>query len=130
MNFLLQVLLFEKQIEALHITRSMQDRADRLVQEADRVNDHLMLIGKLSNLSLLLYSWYINNGHARNEEDIVAVTRFFSHQLPAGIEAADGFYEKLYLYQSYCWYAFISRIFYCITAIRKNGWIFLTKKDL
>ena len=111
MNFLLQVLLFEKQIEALHITRSMQDRASELVLEADKVNEHLVLIGKLSNLSLLLYSWYINNGHARNEEDITAVTQFFTRQLPAGIEAAEGFYEKLYLYQSYCWYAFIRQDF-------------------
>src|ERR1700694_4470212 len=30
-TFLLQVLCFEKKIEALHITRTMQDRADRLV---------------------------------------------------------------------------------------------------
>src|SRR3984893_17877495 len=32
-TFLLQVLFFEKKIEPLHITRSMQDRADRLVSE-------------------------------------------------------------------------------------------------
>src|ERR1700689_1661499 len=32
-SFLLQVLFFEKKIEGLHITRSMQDRADSLANE-------------------------------------------------------------------------------------------------
>src|SRR6516225_9617192 len=37
-TYLLQALFFEQQIEALHITRSMQDRADKLAQEVDDVN--------------------------------------------------------------------------------------------
>src|SRR6201999_1396269 len=75
--FLLQVLFFEKTIEALHITRSMQDRADQLATEVDEVNDQLQLISSLSNLALELYSWYIRNGVARNEKDEVAVQEFF-----------------------------------------------------
>lgn len=34
-TYLLQVLFFEKKIEALHITRSMQDRAEKLTSEAN-----------------------------------------------------------------------------------------------
>src|ERR1700733_12123656 len=68
-TFLLQVLFFEKKIEALHITRSMQDRADRLTAEVDQVNTELQLMSNLSNLALQLYSWYIRDGLARNEED-------------------------------------------------------------
>src|SRR5882762_8086162 len=45
-TFLLQVLFFEKTIEALHITRSMQDRADQLAGEVDQVNDQLRLISQ------------------------------------------------------------------------------------
>src|SRR5258708_14917148 len=52
LTFLLQVLFFEQKIEALHITRSMQDRADRLANEMDEVNNRLSLTGSLSNLSL------------------------------------------------------------------------------
>jgi hypothetical protein len=110
-TFLLQVLFFEKTIEALHITRSMQDRADQLAMEVDEVNDRLQLISQLSNLSLELYSWYIRNGVARNEKDEAAVQEFFEKNLPADLSRCQGFYEKLYQYQSFCWYAFIRQDF-------------------
>lgn len=106
-TYLQQALFFEKKIEALYITRSMQDRADELTEEADTVNETLTLINRLSNLSLQLYSWYIQNGHARNEKDIADVQQFFQSKLPADAALAKGFYEELYLYQCYCWYAFI-----------------------
>jgi hypothetical protein len=106
-TYLQQALFFEKKIEALYITRSMQNRADQLCQEADLVNDSLTLVNRLSNLSLQLYSWYIQHGHARNEKDIKSIQAFFQSQLPAEAAQAKGFYEKIYLYQSYCWYAFI-----------------------
>src|ERR1700759_5583348 len=98
-TFLLQVLFFEKTIEALHITRSMQDRADQLASEGNDVNARLQLISNLSNLSLELYSWYIRNGVARNEKDEAAVEEFFEKNLPADVSVCTGFYQKLYLYQ-------------------------------
>jgi len=106
-TYLQQALFFEKKIEALYITRSMQNRAEQLTQESDTVNDSLTLINKLSNLSLQLYSWYIQHGHARNENDVKSIKLFFETSLPLEATAAKGFYEKLYLYQSHCWYAFI-----------------------
>ncbi|HLK27358.1 MAG TPA: hypothetical protein VKT28_02170 [Puia sp.] len=111
LTFLLQVLFFEKKIEALHITRSMQDRAEQLTAEVDTTNKRLQLIGNLSNLSLQLYSWYIKHGHARNKADEDAVQKFFEDRVPANTEHCSGFYERLYLYQSYCWYAFIRQDF-------------------
>ena len=110
-TFLLQALFFEKKIEALHITRSMEDRADQLTGEAEAVNRSLTLISRLSNLSLMLYSWYIRHGHARNEKDEQAIKAFFAASLPADAPKIKGFYEELYLYQSYCWYAFILQDF-------------------
>jgi hypothetical protein len=85
----------------------MQDRADMLCAESDAVTESLSLVNKLSNLSLQLYSWYIQHGHARNEKDMRSIQAFFQSHLPANARAAKGFYEKLYLFQSYCWYAFI-----------------------
>ncbi len=106
-SFLLEVLFLEKKIEALHITRSMEDRAGTLADEANKVTTNLQQISELSNLSLQLYGWYINNGHARNRKDEEAVEQFFEQNLSFDVKRVNGFYAKLYLYQSYCWYAFI-----------------------
>lgn len=106
-NFEIEVLILEKKIETLHITRSMQDRADQLSNDVNATNDHLLKQTKLSNLALQLYSWYIKNGLARNKEDEVEVETFFHTHLTREMNEPDGFYEKLYYHQSYCWYAFI-----------------------
>jgi hypothetical protein len=110
-SFLIQIISLEKKIETLHITRSMQDRADRLAFEAVEINEKRRMITKLSNLALQLYSWYIKNGHARNEADEVDVRMFFKESLPPDAHLQTGFYERLYLCQSYCWYAFIRQDF-------------------
>jgi hypothetical protein len=110
-SFLIQIISLEKKIETLHITRSMEDRAASLSAEANEVNEKRRLITQLSNLTLQLYSWYIKNGHARNEGDETGVKKFFSEHLPPNAFAVKGFYERLYLHQSYCWYAFIRQDF-------------------
>jgi hypothetical protein len=125
---LLQVLFFEKKIEALHITRSMQDRAEQLTAEVDDTNRRLQLIGNLSNLSLQLYSWYIKNGHARNKADEDAVQKFFEERIPLNTEHCSGFYEKLYLYQSYVWYAFIRQDFLLYYRYSQK-WVDLFEKE-
>jgi tetratricopeptide (TPR) repeat protein len=68
-------------------------------------------ITKLSNLALKLYSWYIKNGHARNEEEAEKVRSFFKSQLTPELENSNRFYDRLYLYQSFCWYHFIRQDF-------------------
>lgn len=110
-NFLTLVIALEKRIEALHITRSMLDRAERLAVEANEVTVHIDMVARLSNLALMLYSWYIKHGHARNEEDEKDVIRFMKENLPVDAAKQTGFYERLYLYQSYTWYAFIRQEF-------------------
>lgn len=106
-----QVLFFEKNIEALYITRSIKDRADQLGGEATCINNSLMLVSKLSNLSLQLYSWYINNGHCRNKEEEDEIKTFFDKEFTIDPKECKGFYERLFLYQSYCWFAFIRQDF-------------------
>jgi len=111
LTYLQQALFFEKKIETLYITRSIQDRALQLSAESDAVNNELMLVSRLSNLALQLYSWYIRHGHARNEEDLRNVRTFFESNLPPEAGKANAFYELLYLYQSQVWYAFIRQDF-------------------
>ncbi len=110
-NFLPQIISLEKRIEGLHITRSMQNRAEQLSVEANEVSRHIDNVARLSNLALKLYSWYIQHGHARNEEDEKDIRAFMKEQLPKDVWQQTGFYERLYLYQSFCWYAFIRQDF-------------------
>ena len=110
-HHLAQLLALEKRIETLHITRSMEEKAERLSEEVRLVHDRLSAIERLSNLALQLYGWYIKNGHARNEEDEQGIKDFFRQNIPAGGFDQTGFYEQLYLYQSYSTYAFIRQDF-------------------
>jgi tetratricopeptide (TPR) repeat protein len=110
-NFLPQIISLEKRIENLHITRSMQDRAELLSAEANEVSRHINMVARLSNLALKLYSWYVQHGHARNEEDEKDVRQFMKDNLATGDKEQTGFYERLYLFQSYTWYAFIRQDF-------------------
>jgi len=110
-NFLAQVISLEKKIETLHITRSSLEKTEQLAMEAADISVHIDNVIKLSNLALLLYRWYVQNGHARNKEDENGVRSFFKKMLPPHPEKITDFYERLYLYQSYCWYAFIRQDF-------------------
>ena len=106
-HFQIEVLIIEKKIETLHITRSMQDRADALTASVVESNERLVKQSKLSNLALQLYSWYIKNGLARNKNDEKEIEDYFKSHLTDDIKTPEGFYDKLYYHQSYCWYAFI-----------------------
>jgi hypothetical protein len=110
-TFWLQALIFEKKIESLHITRSFDDRAEQLSREVDELNDRLLMVGKLSNLALRLYGWYIRVGHARHAEEARAVRIFFQDNMPREAQLYTGFYERLYFYQCYAWYGFILQDF-------------------
>ncbi|MES2647330.1 MAG: hypothetical protein V4717_10665 [Bacteroidota bacterium] len=110
------VVSLEKKIEAMYITRSMEARADHLAEESDMLGTLIGRVNAMSNLSLQLYSWYLKHGHARNKQDEESVEYYFKSHLPLEYQPgqfgkAPGFYEKLYLYQSYCWYSFIRQDF-------------------
>lgn len=110
-NYLAQVISLEKKIETLHITRSIQEKTEKLTQEALEISGHIDRVTRLSNLALRLYGWYTKHGHARNEKDEAGIRRFFKEQLPSDAFELTDFYERLYLYQSYTWYAFIRQDF-------------------
>ena len=61
----------------------MENRAETLAKEVEEAGDKLTMMNKLSNLSLQLYSWYINLGHARDGKDRMAINAFFESNLPA-----------------------------------------------
>src|SRR5690348_12528538 len=96
-NFLALALGLEKRIETLHITHSMQMRAEQLSAESLEVSARIDMVARLSNLALLVYSWYIKNGHARKEKDLLRIKAFIEEQLPPDAWKQTGFYERLYL---------------------------------
>ena len=110
-NYLAQVISLEKKIETLHITRTIQEKTERLTQEAMEISEHIERVTRLSNMALRLYGWYVKNGHARNEKDEEGIKEFFYELLPHDAFELTDFYERLYLYQSYTWYAFIRQDF-------------------
>ena len=110
-NYLAQVISLEKKIETLHITRSTLEKTEQLTKEASEISHHIDSVVKLSNLALLLYRWYVKNGHARHEKDQKEIQEFFEQQLPDEVNNITDFYELMYLYQSYCWYGFIRQDF-------------------
>jgi hypothetical protein len=110
-TYLQQAIFFEKKIESLYITRSIQDRAEQLSKEATEVNESLTLVTELSNLSLQLYSLYINHGHARNEKEDADIQNYFKERLGDKATKCKSFYEKLYFYQCNCWTVFIRQDF-------------------
>ena len=127
-SFLIQVISLEKKIETLHITRSGEGAADRLTAEANEVNNQRNEITALSNLALQLYQWYVKHGHARNAKDEKGVKQFFKENLHVDIKKTKGFYQLLYLYQSYCWYAFIRQDFLMYYQYGKK-WVDLFDRD-
>lgn len=112
----MQVLEFEKIIEARHITRSIENRADKLTGESIICIQHLTSLSHLSNLALRLYGMYLKMGHVRNENEALILRSFFENNLPtrrAGWPAIGEmtFYEKVNLYQAHSWYAYILQDF-------------------
>ncbi len=110
-NTLVQLISLEKKIETLHITRSSAQKTQELAQEAMEVSQHIERVTKLSSLALLLYRWYVIYGHTRDEAEENELNTYFRNNLPADLSKVSGFYEQLYLYQSFCWFAFIRQDF-------------------
>jgi hypothetical protein len=109
--YLHQILFFEKQIESLHITRSLENRADELVKESNMVTQQVENGNTLSNAALKLYGWYIKHGHARTPHDRDEVSQLFNRLMPINYVLSKDFYEQIYFYQCNSWYAFINQDF-------------------
>lgn len=123
----MQVLEFEKVIEARHITRSIDNRAERLSEESQICLEQLNSLSNLSNLALNMYGMYLKMGHVRNEKEAWMLRTFFENNLEVshiggkrfssrqnikGVSIKGmSFYEKVNLYQAYAWYAYILQDF-------------------
>lgn len=107
----LEVIEFEKLIESQYITRSISSRADELTQSSNELGKKVARANLFSNLALQLYSLYLKVGYVRNQKEYLFVSEFFHSNLPKYELAELDFYEKLYLFQSFCWYHYMIQDF-------------------
>lgn len=110
-ELLMQILEFEKLIEARHITRSIENRAEHLSGESRQCIQQLTSLSHLSNLALNLYGMYLKMGHVRNEKEALMLRTYFENNLPETDFRKMTFYEKVNLYQAYSWYSYILQDF-------------------
>jgi tetratricopeptide (TPR) repeat protein len=108
---LLEILEFEKMIELRHITRSMDNRAEVLNENADRAAQMVQVGERLSGLALQLYGIYIKTGHVKSEQDAFMLNAFFRSNLPETDFQALDFWEKMFYCKSYMWYYYILQNF-------------------
>ncbi|WP_298287228.1 hypothetical protein [uncultured Lutibacter sp.] len=110
-NLAYEIVEFEKVIESQYITRSMNNRADELSEQAKSLSLKNVRLSKLSNLSLQLYSLLLKEGYVKSDEDSTAVHAYFEKRLPKFKLSDLGFKEKLFLYKAYLWHSFILQDF-------------------
>jgi len=111
----------EKVIESQYITRSLSNRAETLIFEADQLRIQNNLATQLSNLSLQLYERLIKAGYAKSDEEFREITKFFYENLPKLNYDDLGFREKLWYYKAHVWYSFLTQDFLSTYRYSSNG---------
>lgn len=106
-----EVLELEKIIESQYITRSMENRAEFLVNQTEVLGKLNLVSSRLSNLSLQLYGIFLKMGYARTQDEARSIKEFFRSNLPDYNFNELGFREKLWLYKAHLWYSFITQDF-------------------
>ena len=100
----LEIMEFEKLIESQYITRSIENRAEELIEEVSTTTRVISSTNRLSNLSLSLYSLFLKNGYAKTQEQFDHTSAYFKANMPSLKPDNLSFYELLYYHQAYVWY--------------------------
>ena len=110
-NIAYEIVELEKVIETQYITRSLSNRADLLSIQAKTLSQQNVIASKLSNLSLQLYSYLLQNGYVKNNKELEFIKNYFYSKLPKYDFETFGFREKLWLYKSHLWFSFLTQDF-------------------
>lgn len=103
------ILELEKIIESQFITRSISGRADQLIQQSEELSLQNLEASKLSNLSLKLYSILLENGYAKDENEIKEIQDFFEKETHYIVFDDLKFKEKLWFYKANVWLAMLTQ---------------------
>lgn len=106
----LEILEFEKMIEARHITRSrmIANKMENLLESSIHRSTVTYRNNFLSNLNIQIQGWYIQYGHVRSSEEHKKFEAFYQSLLPDSIDLEEmTFFEKVNYFQAKFWYYYI-----------------------
>lgn len=103
----LEILEFQKHIEARHITRSrrVHGKMEGLLEDSAHRSAITLSSSLLFNFNIEIHGYYIEHGHARHKEDIAAAKAFYEKRLPPPSEHENTtFFERVNLFQAQMWH--------------------------
>jgi len=103
---LFEIVEFEKKLLTKSIHADISERMLRLVSESEKILKSIKNTRIFQNLSIKLYSFYLQIGFIRNSDDFDTASRFLYSSLPAFNEDKLSFNEKMFLYHSFTGYYF------------------------
>ena len=107
----LEILDFQNNIEARHITRSRQvsRKMDKLLIDATHRSEMILVANELSNLNIQIQGYYIDYGHTRSEEELHRLNQAWQEMqpLPKRVESIGTFFEKVNRFQAHMWLNYI-----------------------
>ncbi|MEL7020795.1 MAG: hypothetical protein AAGK47_04255 [Bacteroidota bacterium] len=107
----MEIIAVEKKIEGQYITRSIENRADELTRQANKVAQYVTSNNQLTNLALQMYGLYLKVGYVRDEKNYYLVREYFNARVPnVDVNQLD-FFGKINYHRSYLWYYQITQNF-------------------
>lgn len=112
----LEILEFQKLIEARHVTRSrsVEHKMDVLLGESETRCTVTFYSNLLSNLNIKIHGWYIDRGHARTRVEKAEIKNFLDQNYPEHLHFSprkETFFERVNLNQIYLWFHYINQDF-------------------
>lgn len=98
-----EIIDLEKVIESQFITRSIEGRADELIEQSREISLQNHYATELSNLSLKLYSEMLTHGYVKNDEDRKRIMDIFNAQIKNIKLDKLNFTEKLWYFKAHVW---------------------------
>lgn len=108
----LEIIEFQKLIEARHITLSRQvdNKMDLLLNESAERSYSFLNTSELFNLNIQIHGRYIEKGHSRTEEDVKNNESFWRNIQTRRVDretVSSTFHQKINRFQSAMWYHYI-----------------------
>lgn len=108
----LEILEFQKLIEARHITlsRQIRNKMDYLLNESAERSYSVLNTSELFNLNIQIHGRYIENGHSRNPEEAAENEQFWQDIQTRRVDRetiSSTFHQKINRFQAAMWYHYI-----------------------